>query len=305
MNGVANTVVVVRRALLGIFFAVFIASIFINGIPVDRIAVLLWMLAAFMVSSVGRKKDDIALMIRDWFVIVAIYMAYDYSRGTADQWGIGVNFTLPRDIDRFLFFGNDPVIWMQDRFYMPFDVRWYDVAGAIIYMCHFVFPVVPLATLRVRDRLEWIRYVRRFSLTLSIAVTTFIVFPAAPPWMVSEQNKMGIVHRITGRGWWELNLKVVSRTLDRGAAVLNAVAAVPSLHSGLSLLVALWFTRNSPRWLRIVAMLYPLSMMTALVYFGEHFVIDCLLGFAATSIAWLSANAWEKRKSAQADQILN
>jgi hypothetical protein len=305
MNGVANTMVVVRRALLGIFFAVFIASIFINGIPVDRIAVLLWMLAAFMVSSVGRKKDDIALMIRDWFVIVAIYMAYDYSRGTADQWGIGVNFTLPRDIDRFLFFGNDPVIWMQDRFYMPFDVRWYDVAGAIIYMCHFVFPVVPLATLRVRDRLEWIRYVRRFSLTLSIAVTTFIVFPAAPPWMVSEQNKMGIVHRITGRGWWELNLKVVSRTLDRGAAVLNAVAAVPSLHSGLSLLVALWFTRNSPRWLRIVAMLYPLSMMTALVYFGEHFVIDCLLGFAATSIAWLSANAWEKRKSAQANQISN
>jgi hypothetical protein len=305
MNGVADTMVVVRRALLGIFFAVFIASIFINGIPVDRIAVLLWMLAAFMVSSVGRRKDDIALMIRDWCVIVAIYMAYDYSRGTADQWGIGVNFTLPRDIDRFLFFGNDPVIWMQDRFYMPFDVRWYDVAGAIIYMCHFVFPVVPLATLRVRDRFEWIRYVRRFSLTLSIAVTTFIVFPAAPPWMVSEQNKMGIVHRITGRGWWELNLKVVSRTLDRGAAVLNAVAAVPSLHSGLSLLVALWFTRNSPRWLRIVAMLYPLSMMTALVYFGEHFVIDCLLGFAATSIAWLSANAWEQRKSAQADQILN
>jgi hypothetical protein len=305
MNGVADTMVVVRRALLGIFFAVFIASIFINGIPVDRIAVLLWMLAAFMVSSVGRGKDDIALMIRDWCVIVAIYMAYDYSRGTADQWGIGVNFTLPRDIDRFLFFGNDPVIWMQDRFYMPFDVRWYDVAGAIIYMCHFVFPVVPLATLRVRDRFEWIRYVRRFSLTLSIAVTTFIVFPAAPPWMVSEQNKMGIVHRITGRGWWELNLKVVSRTLDRGAAVLNAVAAVPSLHSGLSLLVALWFTRNSPRWLRIVAMLYPLSMMTALVYFGEHFVIDCLLGFAATSIAWLSANAWEQRKSAQADQILN
>jgi hypothetical protein len=244
-------------------------------------------------------------MIRDWFVIVAIYMAYDYSRGTADQWGIGVNFTLPRDIDRFLFFGNDPVIWMQDRFYMPFDVRWYDVAGAIIYMCHFVFPVVPLATLRVRNRLEWIRYVRRFSLTLSIAVTTFIVFPAAPPWMVSEQNKMGIVHRITGRGWWELNLKTVSRTLDRGAAVLNAVAAVPSLHAGLSLLVALWFTRNSPRWLRIAAMLYPLSMMTALVYFGEHFVIDCLLGFAATSIAWLSANAWEKRKRAQADQILN
>lgn len=305
MIGVADTMTVVRRILLALFFAVFIASIFVNGIPVDRIAVLLWVLAAFMVSSVGRGKDDIALMIRDWFVIVAIYMAYDYSRGTADQWGIGVNFTLPRDIDRFLFFGNDPVIWMQERFYIPTDVRWYDVAGAIIYMCHFIFPVVPLATLRVRNRLEWIRYVRRFSVTLMIAVSTFIVFPAAPPWMVSEEGKMGIVQRITGRGWWELNLKTVSRTLDRGAAVLNAVAAVPSLHAGLSLLVALWFTRNAPRWLRIAAMAYPLSMMAALVYFGEHFVIDCLLGFAATSIAWFSASAWEKRRGAQTAQILN
>ena len=305
MAGATDTIVVVRRILLGAFFVVFFGSIIFNGIPVDRIAVLLWMLAAFLVASVGRTKADVTLMIRDWFIIVVIYMAYDYSRGTADQWGIGVNYTLPRDIDRLLFFGNDPVIWMQEHFYVPADVRWYDVAGAIIYMCHFVLPVVPLATLRVRHRLEWIRYVRRFATTLAIAVSTFIVFPAAPPWMVSEHGKLGAVHRITGRGWWELHLKTVSRTLDRGAAVLNAVAAMPSLHAGLSLLAALWFTRNAPRWVRIAVMAYPLSMMAALVYFGEHFVSDCLMGFAATSIAWIASARWEKRREALAFQTLN
>ena len=305
MAGATDTIGVGRRILLGAFFVVFFGSIIFNGIPVDRIAVLLWMLTAFLVASVGRTKADVTLMIRDWFIIVVIYMAYDYSRGTADQWGIGVNYTLPRDIDRLLFFGNDPVIWMQEHFYVPADVRWYDVAGAIIYMCHFVLPVVPLATLRVRHRLEWIRYVRRFATTLAIAVSTFIVFPAAPPWMVSEYGKLGAVHRITGRGWWELHLKTVSRTLDRGAAVLNAVAAMPSLHAGLSLLAALWFTRNAPRWVRIAAMAYPLSMMAALVYFGEHFVSDCLMGFAATSIAWIASARWEKRREALAFQTLN
>ena len=94
MTEVTDTVTVVRRALLGLFFAVFFASIIFKGIPVDRIAVLLWMLAAFMVSSVGRRKEDISLMVRDWMILVLIYMTYDYSRGTADQWGIGINYTL-------------------------------------------------------------------------------------------------------------------------------------------------------------------------------------------------------------------
>jgi membrane-associated phospholipid phosphatase len=235
-----------------------------------------------------------------------VYMAYDYSRGTADQWGIGVNYTLPRDIDRLIFFGNDPGVWLQEHL-LKSDPRWYDVGGAIVYMMHFILPVVPLAALRVRQRTEWLRYVRRFSLTLAIAVSIFIVFPAAPPWMSSEKGYFPSIQRITGRGWWELNLKTVSQTLDRGAAVLNAVAAVPSLHAGLSLLVVLWFSRNAEKWVRILALLYPIAMSTALVYFGEHYVIDCLLGFAVVIVAWKIADKWEARRtqSSPLDQLTN
>jgi membrane-associated phospholipid phosphatase len=245
-------------------------------------------------------------MVRDWLVLVAVYMAYDYSRGTADQWGIGVNYTLLRDIDRFLFFGNDPGVWMQKTFLRP-DVRWYDVGGAIVYMMHFVLPVVPLAFLRVRQRTEWLSYVRRFSLTLGIAVSVFIMFPAAPPWMAAERGYFPPIQRITGRGWWELNLKTVSRTLDRGAAVLNAVAAMPSLHAGLSLLAVMWFTRNTRTWVRIASLSYPIAMSAALVYFGEHYVIDCLIGFAVVVTAWKLVDVWEARRdmSSSLDQLTN
>jgi len=98
----------VRRGLLVLYSAVFFWSLIRNGIPVDRIAVLLWMLAAFVIASVGRSRDEVKLMVRDWLVLVVIYMVYDYSRGSADQLGIGVNYTIPRDIDRFIFFGRDP-----------------------------------------------------------------------------------------------------------------------------------------------------------------------------------------------------
>ena len=306
MTGVHGTSVQVRQVGLVAYFVVFFWSIFANGIPVDRIAVLLWMLAAFLIASIGRTRVEATQMVRDWLVIVAVYMAYDYSRGTADQWGIGVNYTLLRDIDRFLFFGNDPGVWMQKTF-LRSDVRWYDVGGAIVYMMHFILPVVPLAFLRVRQRAEWLSYVRRFSLTLGIAVAVFIMFPAAPPWMAAEKGYFPPIQRITGRGWWELNLKTVSRTLDRGAAVLNAVAAMPSLHAGLSLLVVMWFTRNTRTWVRIASLSYPIAMSAALVYFGEHYVIDCLIGFAVAITAWKLVDVWEARRdvSSSLDQLTN
>ena len=306
MTGGHSTSVHVRQFGLVSYFVVFFWSIFANGIPVDRIAVLLWMLAAFLIASIGRTRVEATQMVRDWLVLVAVYMAYDYSRGTADQWGIGVNYTLLRDIDRFLFFGNDPGVWMQKTF-LRSDVRWYDVGGAIVYMMHFVLPVVPLAFLRVRQRTEWLSYVRRFSLTLGIAVSVFIMFPAAPPWMAAEKGYFPPIQRITGRGWWELNLKTVSRTLDRGAAVLNAVAAMPSLHAGLSLLAVMWFTRNTRTWVRIASLSYPIAMSAALVYFGEHYVIDCLIGFAVVITAWKLVDVWEARRdmSSSLDQLTN
>lgn len=295
-----------RRALLGVFAAVFFWSLIKYGIPVDRIAVLTWMLVAFLISSIGRTRDDVKLMVRDWVVLVIIYMIYDYSRGTADQFGIGVNYTIPRNIDRFIFFGRDPNVWLQS-WLLHSDVRWYDVAGSVIYMMHFVLPVAPLAMLRMRNRLEWLRYVRRFALTLYIAVATFIVFPSAPPWMAAQEGYTKPVYRITGRGWWELHLKTVSKTLDRGAAVLNSVAAMPSLHAGMALLVTLWFTRNSPKWVRIIALAYPLSMAFTLIYFGEHWAIDTIMGWATVMVAWKIADRWEQRRglAATPDQLSN
>ncbi|MFZ4112099.1 MAG: phosphatase PAP2 family protein [Ilumatobacteraceae bacterium] len=295
MKAAENYLGTLRPYFLLTYVAVFFWSLVVHGIPVDRLAVLLWMFGAFGCASLGRTREHVIQMLRDWALLVVIYMIYDYSRGTADQWGIGVNYTALRDLDSFITLGREPISGMQRRFYTPNDVKWYDVVGSIIYMTHFVFPVLPLVLLRLRNRASWLHYVRRFTLTLSIAVFVFIIFPAAPPWMASHRGYLPPIARITGRGWWELHLKTVSKTLDRGAGVLNAVAPMPSLHAGMALLVALWFTRNSRPWIRIAALAYPIAMLTALVYFGEHYVIDGLAGWATVLLAWFIANKWEER----------
>ena len=297
MKAAENSLGMLRPYILLTYIAVLLWSIVVYGIPVDRIAVLLWMFGAFTCASLGRNREQIIQLLRDWALIVVIYMAYDYSRGTADQWGIGVNYTALRDLDSLITFGREPISEMQRRFYTPNDVKWYDVVGSVIYMTHFVFPVLPLVFLRIRNRIYWLHYVRRFSLTLGISVFIFIIFPAAPPWMASREGYLPPIQRITGRGWLELHLKTVSKTLDRGAGVLNAVAPMPSLHAGMALLVALWFFRNCRTWIRIAALAYPLAMLTALVYFGEHFIIDGLAGWAVVLLAWFLANKWEERTS--------
>ena len=295
MKAAENSLGTLRPFVLLTYIAVFLWSIVEYGIPVDRIAVLLWMFGAFACASLGRNREQVIQMLRDWALMVVIYMAYDYSRGTADQWGIGVNYTALRDLDSLITFGHEPISGMQRRFYTPNDVKWYDVVGSVIYMTHFVFPVLPLVFLRLRNRASWLHYVRRFSLTLGISVFIFIIFPAAPPWMASREGYLPPIQRITGRGWSELHLKTVSKTLDRGAGVLNAVAPMPSLHAGMALLVALWFFRNCKPWIRIAALAFPVAMLTALVYFGEHFIIDGLAGWAVVLLAWFLANKWEER----------
>ncbi len=256
---------------------------------------MLWILAAFVCGSVGRTPAEQWRTIKDWSIIVALYFAYDYSRGIADQLGMPVHYTGPRNLDRFLFVGTDPNVWMQRRFFEAGAVRWYDVAGSLIYMTHFIFPVAPLLVLWLRNREQWVRYIRRLALTFSIAVTGFILYPAAPPWLASQNQYISPISRITGRGWTHLHMSTVSKVWDRGAAVLNGVAAMPSLHAGLNLLVALWLAQGKPRWAQCALMLMPISMALTLVYFGEHWVVDCLFGWLVVIVAWKVSDWWERR----------
>lgn len=245
-----------RRAVLVAYCLVFVWSAKQFGIPVDRLAVLAWIFAAFMCGAVGRPRDDVKQSFRDWAVVFGIYMFYDYSRGIADQLGIPVNFAGPRNVDRFLFFGVDPTAWMQERFYVRGDIKWYDVLGSIIYMTHFVFPVALAVFLRWRGRERWVLYVRRLGLMLVGGVVGYIAYPAAPPWMAAKNGYIDKIDRITGRGWSELNLDTVSKTFDRGVAVLNPVAAMPSLHAATALLVVLWFFPNRSWWMRAALLLH-------------------------------------------------
>ena len=82
----------------------------------------------------------------------------------------------------------------------------------------------------------------------------------------------------------------------------NPYAAVPSLHAGYAFLVflfavtILWNTRW--RWPALfLGVLYPLAQSFAVVYTGNHYVIDVLLGYAFAAAALFGVRAfWRSRR---------
>ena len=61
--------------------------------------------------------------------------------------------------------------------------------------------------------------------------------------------------------------------------IVNLVAAVPSLHSAFTMLVALFLWPRVRRLLRPFLLLYPLAMGLTLMATGEHYFFDVLLGW--------------------------
>ncbi len=286
----------IRRALIAVYGLVFFWSAKQFGLPVDRIAVVLWLLGALVCGNFGKPMREQREMVRDWAILVALLFAYEYSRGIADQLGTRVHMTAIRDIDRFLFFGNDPNVWVQNYFNISHKVSWYELPLAVVYMTHFVFPVAIAVVLWLCNRRQWDRYMRRFALLLGAGVATYILFPVAPPWMAARDGYIGDIARITARGWRSMGLSTVSKVFDRGKEITNPVAALPSLHAAFSLLVVVFFFKwMSTPW-RIFALILPLSMAFALVYFGEHYVTDILLGWLYVGAASYVATRYEQKK---------
>jgi len=303
----------IRLALIAAYLVAYVWWFATRGIIVDRISVSVSVVLFLIVCTVGRAWQDWLRLGRDAGLFVLMWLAYDESRGLADRVGMPIQVESVRDIDRFLFFGTDPTVWLQHRFFEgPASVRWYDVVGSVVYFSHFIVPPVVIATLYVVNRRQWSRYIRRFATVLFVACTMFVLLPTAPPWMAAGGiNNLGLqldalerLERPTGNGWRHVGLSSFVRAWDTGRDWSNQVAAMPSLHAAFALFVVVFFFRWVTNWwLRAVMLVYPLAMAMALAYFGEHYVADALAGWAVVGASFLVWNRIERHRAQQpADQ---
>ncbi len=294
-----------RYGLLAAYALVLVVSILMYGVPLDRLGITLWVLSGLAVYSFGRGLRYFTRVLVDWTPFTAILFLYDYTRGMADSLGMPVHVTEPIAADR-LMFGGVPTEWLQAHFYTPGYAHWYDVFVTLIYISHFfTTPVIAIVLwIRSRDRFRaWIGVVLAMALA---GLATYILFPMAPPWFAAHAGYLDHVSRISGLGWNYLGLTVARRVVDAGQTLSNDVAAMPSLHTGFAALAVGFFMIRASWWRRILLSLYPLAMGLALVYSGEHYVIDVLAGIAyavAIIAVWQLGVWWRARSNADKAQV--
>jgi hypothetical protein len=270
------------------------------GIPNDTVQVFVWLWLGTIAWHIEAPARYHLNFLRDWWLPVVGLIVYFYSRGLTDELGLPVHITMPIGVDEWLGGGVLPTqrlqeAWCGDPCLKTSPPAWYDVALTTVYASHFLTGLTIAAVLWVRERAEWLRWMRRYLVISFAALAIYIAYPMAPPWMASEQGYIGAdLPRLTGRGWSDIGLGRFDLFLQ---GVGNPVAAMPSLHAGITFLVAMygiWRLRSPLRWLLV---LYPLAMSTALVYYAEHYVVDVVAGALLAAVVMAGVGLWERSRS--------
>jgi hypothetical protein len=290
-----------RVGLIGWGVALLIYTVTI-GIPVQRELVIGWICGGLAVASIGRSPREILLLLRDWLPLVGILLVYDLSRGIADSLGTTVHFTAMLDFDRVFFFGETPTEWLQARIIDLDQVAWWEAGFTLVYISHFIVPFAVAGALWARARDAFLQFSRRIIALSFLGLSTYVLFPAAPPWMAAERGMLDGVHRTTARGWELIDLHA-AYAFEKGQATVNLVAAVPSLHAAFAALSAMFlWPRVHWAWRPLLA-LYPLAMGFALVATGEHYAFDIFLGWAYAAAVMAGCAWWERRRAAATNPL--
>jgi membrane-associated phospholipid phosphatase len=221
--------------------------------------------------------------LRDWTPFLVLVLAYVALPGIVPGLQKRVHVGFPITVDRTLGLGALPTSRLQAAFFDPHHLHWYDYLTALLYLLHFVVPLAFAYLLWHWRRPLFTRFVRSYLLLIYAGFITYVVFPMAPPWWASQQGRIPPVHQVLDSVRWQgvgNPVVLLSRYFQT-----DPVAAMPSIHAAFPVLVWLVAWRIWPRW-GWALVLYPLAMGFAVVYAGEHYLVDVIAGWLFASVAF-------------------
>lgn len=316
----------VRRIAIAVWVLLMALELAIHGLAFDRTRLIILLCLGLAAACIGRRRVTSVLL--DWAPFAVILLLYDWTRNAAQTINFPVQWELAPDVDRAMF-GVVPTAWLQEHFKHP-EAVWWEVIVGLVYMSYFVVPYIVAAWLWLKNRMVWRRFAACFIAVSFLGLIGYTFVPAAPPWAAARctaeevadqphedecmvdpeatepggmlgpldpdhEGAQPYVERISSRGWEVLNIHVAANLIEIGQGKSNLVAAIPSLHAALTMLLALFlWPRTAARW-RPWLLLYPFAMAFSLVYTAEHYVFDILLGWALAAVVVWAVNLIDRK----------
>lgn len=228
------------------------------------------------------------VFIADWGPFLSLFFGYEFLRGLVPLISGKVHILPMIRFDQWLF-GFVPTVAFQNWLYNPAHLHWYDYVAVVLYISHFVTPMLVGYIFWLKDR----KFFHDYSLGIIVlsyaAFLTYIAFPAMPPWMASEQGFIAPIREVTGVVMSHFMPANFSLPSIYNFMRANPVAAVPSLHAGMPTVIFLFILKRFKKWGLLFAP-YVLGVWFAVMYLGEHYFMDVLLGALYACLAFAVVN---------------
>lgn len=236
--------------------------------------------AILAVILIGRTKQ----FIWDWVPVLLLLFGYEYLRGLIPQLSGEAHIWPMIQADNFLF-GFLPTLKLQSLLFNQSFLHWYDYLAVILYISHFVIPMGFTFILWLSDRKTFKQFTLALLVLSYLSFLTYIVFPAMPPWMASDQGFLPPLAKIMDQVLASFAHPISVPTVYQYFGA-NLVAAVPSLHAAYPWLIFL-FLYQKLHFLAVLSLPYVFGVWFAIVYLGEHYVVDAILGVIYATMVYL------------------
>jgi hypothetical protein len=271
-----------RRLVVGwaVFAIAFVLYTVFLGLPYSEDEILLWLTAALFVASLSDLGQWRRGLVRDWLPLYVVLAVYALLRGYASHvlWG---PFYRPQvAFDSFIGGGRPPTVTLQRWLFRANDLRPWDYLTWLTYMSHFFTSFIVAGVLWKRDHARFKRFVALFVGLTFLGYITYVLYPALPPWLASQTGHIAPITRIIPVVWDHVGIHGAGALFTGNNQFDNNIAAMPSLHAAYPMLLLLFFWKRARPAVRAILVAYVLAMAFTLVYTGEHFVLDEVVGWS-------------------------
>ena len=232
----------------------------------------------------------------------AIWAIFTFLRSFADETPLArlVNLKVLH-FERWLFDGQIPTVTLQSDFFDPENLHWWDFYLTFVHWSYFLIPHVLAFRLWQKYPDVFKRFIAGLTILLSVGLAIYFLIPTNPPWLSDDSSTaaaptvsrvMETVVAQLGSGLYEASYAVVGES--------NPIAAMPSIHMAITFLLIFPAGYFGRRW-QLLAMFYAASMGFALIYLGEHYFTDVVVGSAVASYGWWAAGGWVRQVGPRVD----
>jgi len=232
---------------------------------------------AVCVAVPRSRRRDVAVCLLQMWAYLSLYEMPNDDPQTLER---RVHVRYPVVIDRALGLGQLPGVRLQRALARVGGLRRLD---AVLVWAHWIWFLVPHTTLLYILVFRRRRFERSAVLVYAVfdlGVLVYWILPTAPPWYASRQGIIEAepaLRRLMveqGEAFWRERWEPLYSLLAG-----NPLAAMPSLHFATSVMAALVLADAGPIE-GAVGWAYAVTLGFALVYLGEHYVVDLLAGLA-------------------------